>query len=489
MERKLKRKESNPLLASDSDNDREPSTLSDKTVIDPRDVIGTVQCLQLCWSAKIVTVEPLFFIYAFGVSFFIPVFQQYLYQSYGHARILNGTVEKYFCLNETFLDHVAGNGTNDEVEGESTRLVFYVTLADIITSVTAGLIIGPLTDKHGRKIALLLASFSSLLGSLIIICTVYLSLDLHFLILASFVSASLGGYLVMLMATLAYVADVSTQKTRTLRIGIIQAVHNLAQTLAFITSGIWLQETNCDFRPLMWVIVVCYSLSILYTVFMFPESLSHRQRINRTTKSNSFATIWHGLLLFLKPKLVTVKLWVGLLALCVAQVNLNGASVIGTYFFIHKPLDWDPEQIGYFGSYNSVLHGVMLTVGLPLALVIGCSDLLVCIVALLFSSGAYTFIGFVTATWQMYVSKCSSKYCCHEQQILGVKGVGVLLCPKFSSSLLTLSPEKVLRTYKSFLGGARRVAAHPVSLVPTLMDCKLVDCCELVSSIWDVLTI
>lgn len=435
MERGSKRKESNPLLASDSENDRESPSLSDRNIIYSRDVIGTVQCLQLCWSAKIVTVEPLFFIYAFGVSFFVPVFQQYLYQSYGHARILNVTVEKYFCLNETFLDHVAGNGTNNEVQGESTRLVFYVTLADIITSVIAGLIIGPLTDWHGRKIALLLASFSSLLGSMLIICIVYFSLDLHFLILASFVSASLGGYLVMLMATLAYVVDVSTHKTRTLRIGVIQAVHNLAQTLAFITSGVWLQETDCDFRSLMWVIVACYSLSILYTIFMFPESLSHRQRTNRTAKSNSVAAIWHGLLLFFKPKLVTVKLWVGLLALCVAQVNLNGASVIGTYFFIHKPLNWDPELIGYFGSYNSILHGVMLTVGLPLALVIGCSDLLVCIVALLFSSGAYTFIGFVTTTWQMYVSKYTNEYSCHRSRNTSL-GWGVLLCQKFNSSSL-----------------------------------------------------
>lgn len=405
MERRSRSKESNPLLDSDSDNDRVVPGSSDEDPIGPRDEIGTIRCLQLCWAAKIVTVEPLFFIYAFGVSFFVPVFQQYLYQSYGHARIRNATVEKYLCLNETFLDHVAGNGTNDEVQGESTRLVFYVTLTDIITSVTAGLIIGPITDRHGRKIALLLASFGSLLGSLVIICTVYLSLDLHFLILASFVSASLGGYLVMSMATLAYVADVSSHKTRTLRIGVIQAVHNLAQTLAFVVSGIWLQETSCDFRPLMWVIVVCYSASILYAIVMFPESLSYRQRMNRTRKSNGVVAICYGLQLFFKPTLVTVKLWVGLLALCIAQVNLNGASVISTYFFIHKPLDWSPEQIGYFGSYNSVLHGVMLTVGLPLALVIGCSDLMVCIVALLFSSGAYTLIGFVSTSWQMYASE------------------------------------------------------------------------------------
>ena len=397
---KNRNKESNPLL--DSDNDDE-SISSGKTT---QNAIGTVECLRLCWSAKIVTVEPLFFIYAFGVSFFVPVFQQYLYQNYGRAHIVNVTIEKYLCLNETFLDHVAGNGTNDRVQGESTRLVFYVTLTDIITSVIAGLIIGPLTDRHGRKIALLLASFGSLLGSFVIICTVYLSLDLRFLILASFVSASLGGYLVMSMATLAYVADVSTHKTKTFRIGVVQAVQYLAQTLAFIVSGIWLQETHCDFRPLMWVIVVCYSLTILYAIFMFPESLPYRQRVNRVTKCSGVVAICHGLQLFFKPKLVTVKLWVGLLALCVAQINLNGASVISTYFFIHEPLEWSPEQIGYFGSYNSLLHGVMLTVGLPLALVIGCSDLLVCIVALLFSSGAYTLIGFVTRTWQMYASKC-----------------------------------------------------------------------------------
>jgi len=86
-------------------------------------------------------------------------------------------------------------------------------------------------------------------------------------------------------------------------------------------------------------------------------------------------------------------------------MNLNGAGLISTYFFIHKPLHWHPDQIGYFGSYNSILHGAMLTVGLPIAVVLGLSDLFLCIAALLISSGAYTLIGLVTTSWQMYASK------------------------------------------------------------------------------------
>ena len=394
----------NKLLVGDYDSDEG----SDEQNSEEKEetAITVFDWVLECWSAKIVTVEPLLFIYSFGGAFFVPMFQQYLYQRYGHARIRNSTGEEYFCLNETFLDQVAGNGTNDEVEGESTRLVFYVTVTDIVTSVTAGLVIGPLTDRYGRKIALLLASFSSLLGTVVLICTVYLSLDLHYFILTSFVSASLGGYLVISMATLAYIADVSTLQTRTLRIGVLQAVQNVAQTLAFVTSGVWLQETQCDFRPLVWVMVACYFLSILYTIFMFPESLSYRQRMNRTVhKTKRLSAIWSGLQLFFRPKLVTAKLWVGLLALCVAQMNLNGAGLISTYFFIHKPLHWHPDQIGYFGSYNSILHGAMLTVGLPIAVVLGLSDLFLCIAALLISSGAYTLIGLVTTSWQMYASK------------------------------------------------------------------------------------
>ena len=394
----------NKLLVGDYDSDEGSDEQNSEEKEETS--ITVFDCVLECWSAKIVTVEPLLFIYSFGVAFFVPMFQQYLYQRYGHARIRNSTGEEYFCLNETFLDQVAGNGTNDEVEGESTRLVFYVTVTDIVTSVTAGLVIGPLTDRYGRKIALLLASFSSLLGTVVLICTVYLSLDLHYFILTSFVSASLGGYLVISMATLAYIADVSTLQTRTLRIGVLQAVQNVAQTLAFVTSGVWLQETQCDFRPLVWVMVACYFLSILYTIFMFPESLSYRQRMNRTVhKTKRLSAIWSGLQLFFRPKLVTAKLWVGLLALCVAQVNLNGAGLISTYFFIHKPLHWHPDQIGYFGSYNSILHGAMLTVGLPIAVVLGLSDLFLCIAALLISSGAYTLIGLVTTSWQMYASK------------------------------------------------------------------------------------
>jgi len=107
----------------------------------------------------------------------------------------------------------------------------------------------------------------------------------------------------------------------------------------------------------------------------------------------------------LKPKLVTLRLWICLLVLLLFITINRGTLLIDTYFFIRRPLEWSPEQIGYYGGYNSVTHGMALLLLMPIALTVGIPDVILAIVGVVCSGVGYLFIAGVKETWQMYASK------------------------------------------------------------------------------------
>ena len=51
-----------------------------------------------------------------------------------------------------------------------------------------------------------------------------------------------------------------------------------------------------------------------------------------------------------------------------------------TYFFIRQPLEWSPEQIGYYEEYSSVTHGMALLILIPVVLIVGNPDVVLAMV-------------------------------------------------------------------------------------------------------------
>jgi len=368
--------------------------------------VTCVECYSSCWRAKIVTVEPVVFLYMLGVYFSLSFTYQYYYQRYARDKLhaANHTVYHHFCINDSYLVDTLNGEADDEVEAKATHLTFLTSVSSTLMSIVVTILMGPLTDQFGRKFAIVSANFGALLSSLFSMIIIYMELDPEYFIATNMISSLFGGFGVLLMGSFSYVADISTHRIRSLRIGMLELMIYVGSALTSVLVGIWLSEVDCLFTSLSWAPFLCYVISIPYAMFMFPESLPKEQRLAKAG-NRGLKAIWKGFMIYLRPKLVTVKLWICLGVLLVVIINITGSTMINTYFYIRRPLEWNQKQIGYYGGYNSVTHGMALLLLMPIALTVGIPDVLLAIVGVVCSCVGYLFIAGVKETWQMYASK------------------------------------------------------------------------------------
>ena len=374
--------------------------------------VNCKDCYSLFWKAKIITVEPVTFLYMLGVYFGVSFGFQYYFQRYARdrLRLANHTMEHHFCITNDYLNSTIGQDAVDVAEDHATHLTFLSTLSGLLMSVVSTMFIGPLTDRFGRKFAIVSSNFGAMISSVLTIIVVYEELDLYYIVATNVVSSFFGGFGVLLMGTFSYIADISSHQIRSLRIGILDVMVYISSALTTLLVGLWLSEVDCSFGSLTWAPLICYLINLLYTLLLLPESLSKAQREARRAEArkiggNKLKVLWKGILLYFRPKLVTLKLWICLGVLLIAIVNITGAVTINTYFYIRKPLGWNPEQIGLYGGYSGVTHSLALLLLMPLAFVIGIPDVVLAIIGVLSSCLAYLFIAGVRETWQMYAGK------------------------------------------------------------------------------------
>ena len=361
------------------------------------------ECVSLCWRNEIITIEPIVFLYIVERYLAFLLSSLYFYQRYARDK-LNETMTEHFCINSSYLDDMYGDGTSDSVDRKAANLTFIVIVSSVVVIIASTIIIGPLTDQYGRKFALISVYVGRMISELFVLIIVYYELDLNMFIVSAVISSAFGDFGVFVMAVTAYVADISTHTTRLLRIGMISLINFVGIAVIIITGGIWIEEVNCDFRPIAWGPFVCSLVGILMSVFLVPESLPKGQR-RISSNARGLKALWIGFSLYLKPKLVTLKLWICLVVLLLYITINRGTALIETYFFIRRPLEWGPEQIGYYGGYNSVTHGLALLLLMPIALALGIPDVILAIFGVVCSSVGYLFIAGVKETWQMYASK------------------------------------------------------------------------------------
>ena len=368
------------------------------------------ECYSLFWKAKIITVEPVVFLYMLGMSFIESFIFQYFFQRYARDQLPQSVVQYDFCITDNYLNTTAGNSALDSAENHAAYLTFLVSLTAFLMTAISTILMGPLTDRFGRRFAIASVNFGSMISSLLMMIIVYRDLDLYYFIAANLMSSMLGGFGVLFAATYAYIADISSHQTRSLRIGILELMIYISSALTRVLGGIWLSEVDCNFTSLTWAPFICFMLNLLYTLFLLPESVCkvQTQSTEENTGGNKLKTFWKGILLYFRPRLVTLKLWICLGVILIVTINATGSVTINTYFYIRQPLKWNPDQIGLYGGYSQITHGLALLLVMLLALIIGIPDVLLAITGVLCSCLGYLFIAGVTKTWEMYASELQS---------------------------------------------------------------------------------
>ncbi len=377
----------------------------------------TKLCLTLLQS---ITVEPIMFLFMFSTYLYLALIELYFYQKFGlqalreevaNSSLSNFTPNHSFCVNSSLLDEVLGNGTNDKVEGDASLIILINSAVGQVTSVVVALVAGPLSDRYGRKPALLFALLGNTLAATINVLLVYFNVAVYYFIGSGLLMGVTGGFTIIMTVSLAYVADVSSKQSLTFRIGILQAMLYLSQALGDAVTGQWLVRSGCNFNPLLWLALASSVLGVVYLIFL-KEPFTKEVRIAKLQENGNlslFSMLTRGFKIFISPKYSKWRLWFTLAILSISIINGIGSFELLTLFQVHKPLEWGPGSIGWYGLANTVIQAFSLFCLLPVLVYLKVPDSLIVLVGLFVASGLNFFIGFLKTSWEMYLGE--DPYC------------------------------------------------------------------------------
>lgn len=107
--------------------------------------------------ARILTVEPVLFLYMFGLFLFLSVGQEYIFNWYGRRMLRenNFTLPFNFCLSTDILnDHInltSGEKPGDVVQTQASFLSLVTTLLSQLPAIFAALVYGRSSDRPYRS--------------------------------------------------------------------------------------------------------------------------------------------------------------------------------------------------------------------------------------------------------------------------------------------------------------------------------------------------
>ena len=363
------------------------------------------------YQMKLFKVEIALVVFMMDRHLYNALYQQYYYLIDG-SDILRNTSFVFpngsFCVSSEMIDNYTNN-TNSYKEDESfsNHLVAYGQLANTIPSVLVSLVLGPLMDRFGRKIGMILPVIGKILQGTFSICIVWYTLDPYYFILAHFIGGLFGDFTCILAASFSYIADISSLRWRSLRVAVVEAALAYGGGIGTILTGYWLRKTYCEFIPLLWFFIGSNAILGVYILLLVPESLNSREREQLRGKNKGLKAYVEGFRLYFGGLSLrsTWKLYVSTLVITVAVLNIYGATLIEVYFVKASPFDLTTLQTGFYQSTRSASQGTADLLVMGLLVVMGASDIWIMLIALSVHSVCDILVGFANKLWQLYASK------------------------------------------------------------------------------------
>ncbi|XP_074045140.1 proton-coupled folate transporter [Macrotis lagotis] len=281
-------------------------------------------------------VELVLFLASFSLALQRPLTTQYLWHRLGAEVGYNGTSRGGGC-----------NDTSDPRQQEVSTLTshwnLYIDLSGFFVGLFSATLLGPWSDRVGRRPLLVLASSGLLLQVIVSILVVTLELHVGFFILGRLICAFLGDYNALLATGFASVADVSTPRSRTFRMAVIEACLGISGMIASIAGGHWIKAQG--YTNPFWLALATLIAATLYAAFVFRETVPDPQKASLFTLQNY--RLVYQLFATPAPGKSRKHLALYLLALFLVLTIHYGTWDIVVLYELSSPLCWGSDLIGY----------------------------------------------------------------------------------------------------------------------------------------------
>ncbi|XP_066298850.1 proton-coupled folate transporter-like [Branchiostoma lanceolatum] len=316
------------------------------------DDLGPVKVKPYCP----VTVEPILLFVGIGIMMANPLQQQYIYYSLG-----NGTTSAHNSSGGACGgDYNSSDSGGQAIQAEASHWLTYISLCSSLPSLLIAAILGPMSDKVGRKVAIVTPVAGALAMSVCSALVVYLNLPLQVLLPGALLYGMLGSSTTLYGGCFAYLTDVTEPgNPRAFRMAILESCLGIAAVVGVLSGNLWLSILGAPlgFQEPFWFAAGLVAFSLLYGIFGIKETRPKR----RGQKAFSLASV-SGMVHLVRHSFKTGQ-WKLAVILFVFFLNSGiyiTSSGIITLTVIAPPYCWSSDLLGYF--YTAACAGFVVGV-------------------------------------------------------------------------------------------------------------------------------
>lgn len=359
------------------------------------------------WRRWLFPIEIFICLLMFLILYSGQIYKQYIFQRLAKETLTN--LPNYtaptmsLCLKQDYIVNLTTDATFLHLQKRANDISMYCEVISLGTSAIMAFFYGSLSDIIGRKLILGLCLFGVLLCSIVQVVVIELDINIYWMLLSLALYGMLGGTSTILGVSFASVTDITTNKWRTLRLGIAESAMGFGRATSYLIAYDWINWNGCNFRGPAYLMIGCSVIAFVYLVLL-PESLPQDRRM---TKNEVLHKLVNSAKIFLIPAYRGFSKW-WRICVAVAIISLECLSVVGVeqimnYFLHDKPLEWSYDLIGIYGVITSFTMVAGLIVVLPILLALHFSNQCICLVAITFAVVSNILMATVKTDWEMYL--------------------------------------------------------------------------------------
>ena len=291
-------------------------------------------------------VEPLLFFYSLFTIPSLMCRSQFIYMKF--AQSLNASAAIAFNTNSSSTCDVNKSSPEfllrQEIQSASSYFMMELTLVYSASAIVSAVYLCSLSDTRGRRYALIPSTSGDVLGSAVLIVVSFCDLDVRYLFIGECISGIGGGWETILVASFAYIADITTPKERGFRIVILELSFYLSAGCVSILTGYMIRYIGFH-----WIFVIVSGgkfVGLMYVIFFIPETVKPLQIV----RIWSLGHFKHSFRIFKNNGADPSKnrrfacLFVAFFFSSLVSLTMG----IDTLFEMNTPLCWNSVRIGRF---------------------------------------------------------------------------------------------------------------------------------------------
>uniref|UniRef100_UPI00398F2F91 proton-coupled folate transporter n=1 Tax=Pristiophorus japonicus TaxID=55135 RepID=UPI00398F2F91 len=293
------------------------------------------------------TVEPVLFLAMLALALQAPLTTQYIFSTLSAERGFGGN-RSHGC-NWTAGPEAA---REQEIEVLTAHWNLYINLGGFAVGLFSVTLLGPWSDRVGRRPILILPAIGLALQAAVYIIVMYQKLSVGYFLIGRLLSGLLGDFNTILAGCFSYIADVSDKQSRTLRVAVLEACLGIAGMLGSIIGGQW-SKAQGYINP-FWLVLALNLATVAYALVFVRESVS----VNGSGKlftTEHYRSVYH---LYSSGKETgrRLRIWLYALSLFVVVTVHFGVKDILVIFELSSPLCWESDLIGYGSAVEHLTY-------------------------------------------------------------------------------------------------------------------------------------